>query len=233
MHGLRSEPFISREKISDRHDRVRRPSSGIRWLWAVGVALAAIVIVGSQLGDRESGNPPPTTRSSTTTDDLDSSGSASRDASTGAVDLTGRVTRVIDGDTIRVESRGFETTVRLIGIDAPETRKPGTPVQCFGPEASRRAQALLSGKRVRLIGDPTQDTRDRFQRLLAYVYVDGETQSVNSQLVDGGFAKVYVYGPSGPFRHTTAFRAAESRARQARRGLWGAACNRSAPSPRQ
>lgn len=232
MHGLRSGPFISREKISDRHDRVSRPSSGIRWLWAVGVALAAIVIVGSQLGDREAGSPPPTTRSSTTTDDLDSSGNASGDASTGAVDLTGRVTRVIDGDTVRVESRGFETTVRLIGIDTPETRKPGAPVQCFGPEASRRAQTLLSGKRVRLLGDPTQDTRDRFARLLAYVYVDGATRSVNAQLVEEGFAKVYVYRPSRPFRHTTAFLAAESRARTGRRGLWGPPCNTPAPVAR-
>jgi micrococcal nuclease len=149
--------------------------------------------------------------------------------SNGTIDLSGRVSRVIDGDTVKVVSRGFETTVRLIGIDSPETRKPGTPVQCFGTEATRRAQALLSGKRVRLVGDRTQDTRDRFGRLLAYVLVDGATQSVNYQLVEGGFAKVYVYTPSGPFRHTTAFRAAESRARAARRGLWGDACR---PRPR-
>ena len=188
-----------------------------------------IVIVGSQKGDREAANPP-TSASSSIADDLPPPGDASL---AGAVDLTGRVTRVIDGDTVRVEIRGFETTVRLIGIDTPETRKPGAPVQCFGPEASRRAHALLSGKRVRLIGDPTQDTRDRFDRLLAYVYVDGAAQSVNYQLVDGGFAKVYVYPPSGPFRHTTAFLAAEARARNTSRGLWGAPCNGSAPASRR
>ena len=75
--------------------------------------------------------------------------------------LSGEVTRVVDGDTVKVRSRGFETTVRLIGIDTPETRDPSQPVQCFGPEASARAKRLLpTGRRVRLVTDDTQDARD-------------------------------------------------------------------------
>lgn len=203
------------------------------WYWAAGLTLAAVVLIGALGRDRTGGDAAPTAVTRSTAD-----GATGRDGQTvpldadGAVDLTGRVVRVIDGDTIRVESRGFETSVRLLGIDAPETRKPGAPVQCFGPEASRRARTLLSGKRVRLIGDPTQDTRDRFDRLLAYVHVDGAAQSVNHQLVDGGFARVYVYTPSGPFRHTSSFRAAESRARTARRGLWGDPCRGETTAPR-
>lgn len=195
------------------------------WYSTVGLTLAAVVLVGAVEGIRTGADRAPGAATVPSTDDAEiPDGRAVPLGADGPLDLTGRVVRVIDGDTIRVESRGFETPVRLIGIDAPETRKPGAAVQCFGPEATRRTRALLSGRRVRLIGDPSQDTRDRFGRLLAYASVDGTTQTVNEQLVEGGFARVYVYRQSGPFRHVAAFRAAEARARNARRGLWGAAC---------
>src|SRR4051794_2391845 len=85
--------------------------------------------------------------------------------------LQGTVSRNVDGDTIHVRVRGFETTVRLIGIDTPESRRPGSPVQCFAAAASERTARILSpGTAVRLETDPTQDTRDRYGRLLAYVY---------------------------------------------------------------
>ena len=141
--------------------------------------------------------------------------------------LSGEVTRVVDGDTVKVRSRGFETTVRLIGIDTPETRDPSQPVQCFGPEASARAKRLLpTGRRVRLVTDETQDTRDRYGRLLAYVYTpgtSGPTGSVNHRMVRGGYAKVYVYG-GVRFRYADPFFRAQHRARAARSGLWGAPC---------
>jgi micrococcal nuclease len=114
--------------------------------------------------------------------------------------LTGTVSRVVDGDTVRVVTRGFETPVRLVGIDTPETRAPGEPVECFGPEATARARRLLPvGARVRLATDPTQDTRDRYGRLLAYVYRGADPVSVNLRLVRSGHARVYVYRPSRPF----------------------------------
>ena len=95
-----------------------------------------------------------------------------------AATLQGRVTRVVDGDTVKVEVRGVETTVRLVGIDTPETVRPGTPVECFGPAASARTKHLLRpGQAVRLVTDPTQDVRDRYGRLLAYLYEPRRTGS--------------------------------------------------------
>jgi micrococcal nuclease len=152
--------------------------------------------------------------------------------------LSGRVTSVVDGDTVKVRSRGFETTVRLIGIDTPETRDPSQPVQCFGPEATARARRLLPpGRAVRLQTDDTQDTRDRYGRLLAYVYTPGTSGpagSVNHRLVRGGFARVYVYG-GVRFRYADAFFRAQHRARADKLGLWGPPCfgrteRRAAPS---
>ncbi len=202
------------------------------WLLAGATALAAVLIIGSLQRDGGGADTPRAeTNPEAAADDAASQANTRPGQSGGRVTLTGRVTRVVDGDTIRVETRGFETTVRLIGIDAPETRKPGAPVQCFGPQASERAKALLTGQQVRLIGDPTQDVRDRYNRLLAYVYVGDAKQSVNQLLVEGGFARVYVYTPSGPFVQTARFRAAETRARNAHRGLWGTACHpRSVPA---
>jgi micrococcal nuclease len=141
--------------------------------------------------------------------------------------LVGTVSRSVDGDTIHVRARGFETTVRLIGIDTPETRAPGTPVQCFGRASSdRTARILAPGTAVRLETDPTQDVRDRYGRLLAYVYKTGKAGaagSVNYALVSTGYAKVYVYGGS-PFRYAAPFQRAQSRARSGGLGLWGPPC---------
>lgn len=142
--------------------------------------------------------------------------------------LTGTMTRVVDGDTIKVNVRGVETTMRLIGIDTPETKRPGYPVQCGGPAASAEASRLLPrGTRVRLVSDPSQDARDRYGRFLGYVYregMGGARGSVNYRLVFTGFAKTYVYGRV-PFRYAGAFLGAEIRAKRARRGVWGPPCN--------
>ncbi|WP_217920731.1 thermonuclease family protein [Miltoncostaea oceani] len=145
----------------------------------------------------------------------------------GAVTLRGTVSDVIDGDTIRVVSRGFETPVRLIGVDTPETRHPTTGVQCFGPEATARTTRLLpEGTAVRLVTDPTQDVRDRYGRLLAYVYRagrSGPTGSVNFSLVRSGHARAYVHD-GVRFRYAVPFLRAHSRARTAKLGLWGPPC---------
>src|SRR5262249_35366235 len=107
-----------------------------------------------------------------------------------AATLQGHVTPGVGGDTGEGGGRGAETTARLIGIDPPETVRPGTPVECFGPAASARTKLLLRpGQAVRLVTDPTQDVRDRYGRLLAYVYEPGRTgarASVNYALVAGG-----------------------------------------------
>ncbi len=148
--------------------------------------------------------------------------------------LEGTVSAVVDGDTIKVVSRGFETPVRLIGIDTPETVHPTKPVQCFGPAASAMTKRLLPvGQRVRVVTDPTQDTRDRYARLLGYVFKPGRSGpqgSVNFTLVTTGRAKVYVYG-GVRFQYTDTFLRAQSRARKAKTGLWGPPCNGNTTKP--
>src|SRR5680860_388247 len=157
-------------------------------------------------------------------------------ASASALTLRGTVSEVVDGDTIKVVTRGFETPVRLIGIDTPETRDPRKPVQCFGPAATALTARLLPiGQRVILVTDPTQDTRDRYARLLAYVFKPGRKGargSVNFALVATGRAKVYVYG-GVRFRNADPFFRAQHRARKAKKGLWGKPCrgNTTKPDP--
>jgi micrococcal nuclease len=152
----------------------------------------------------------------------------------GAVTLDATVVSVVDGDTIKVRARGEMTTVRLIGIDTPETRHPSKPVQCFGPAATRAAKRLLPpGRAVRLVTDSTQDTRDRYGRFLAYVFPKGKSGargSVNFALVASGAAKVYVYR-GVPFQYAGTFRAAQGRARTAAVGLWGGTCHGNTTKP--
>ena len=107
-------------------------------------------------------------------------------------------------------------------------------MQCYGPAAAARVKRLLPvGQTVRLVTDPTQDTRDRYARLLAYVYKPGRSGargSVNHSLVATGHAKAYVYG-GVRFRYADAFFRAQHRARKARRGLWGPPCNGNTTKP--
>lgn len=148
--------------------------------------------------------------------------------------LTGTVTRVVDGDTIKFESRGFESTMRLIGIDTPETKRPGYPVQCGGPAASAEAARLLPrGTSIRAVSDPSQDARDKYGRFLGYVYLAGRggaRGSINYRLVRRGFAKTYVYGQI-PFRYAGQFLAGEIAAKKARLGVWGPPCNGDTTKP--
>lgn len=141
--------------------------------------------------------------------------------------LAGIVSEVVDGDTVRVRIGGETERVRLVGIDTPEVARPDTPVQCGGPEASAYTRGILpAGALVRLVTDPTQDRRDRFGRLLAYVYREGRAGprgSVNYALVAGGYARRYVFG-GRPFRYAEAFGAAERAARARGTGVWGPGC---------
>jgi micrococcal nuclease len=138
--------------------------------------------------------------------------------------IGGRVVRVVDGDTIRVlldhprESR----TVRYIGVDTPETVKPGEPVQCFGKAASAFNRRLVAGRRVRLVLG--RERRDRYGRLLAYVYRRPDGLFVNAELVRRGFAQTLTIPPN--VAHAAEFRALAGRARRDGRGLW-AACGAS------
>ena len=125
------------------------------------------------------------------------------------------VVRVIDGDTIRVRVQGKEYTVRLIGVDTPETVHPAKTVQHFGAEASAYTKAALEAKTVTLEADPTGDTRDRYGRLLRYVHLDRE--NFNARLIREGYGHAI-----RRFRYSlkTQFIRLEDSARKAGRGLW-------------
>lgn len=132
---------------------------------------------------------------------------------------TGTVTQVVDGDTIEVALGPRTETVRLLGIDTPETVKPGAPVDCFGPEASARTKALLpEGVEVRLSRDV--EVRDRYDRLLAYVERVRDGLFVNRSLVADGYARTLSIAPNDA--HRSALAAVERDARHDGRGLWGA-----------
>lgn len=125
---------------------------------------------------------------------------------------SGVVSRVVDGDTFVLASGD---RVRLIGIDTPETVHPNRGVEAYGREASDFTKSLLGGKRVRLVYDV--EPRDRYGRLLAYVYLSDGT-FVNAELVKRGYAQVSTYPPN--VKHASTFVALQREAREARRGLW-------------
>jgi micrococcal nuclease len=129
---------------------------------------------------------------------------------------TALVTRVVDGDTIEVRTGGEAEDVRLIGIDTPETVDPDSPVQCFGPRASRFTHRLADGRRVRLVFGV--ERRDAYGRLLAYAYIGH--RFVNAELVRRGLARTLSISPNTA--HRALFERLELRAAGAGRGLWGA-----------
>jgi micrococcal nuclease len=134
-----------------------------------------------------------------------------------------RVVRVVDGDTIVASVEGDDQYVRYIGVDTPESVKPGAPVECFGKRASAENHRLVEGRAVRLVFD--RERRDAYGRLLAYVYTDrgqasGQARFVNATLVRGGYARTLTIAPNTA--HAALLARLQKRAGQAGRGLWGA-----------
>lgn len=129
---------------------------------------------------------------------------------------TATVVSVTDGDTIKVKfSNGKIETVRLLLIDTPETKHPNKPVQPCGPEATEFTKRMLpAGTTVKLEYD--KDKRDKYDRLLAYVYVNGK--SVNEALLAAGLAKVTVYEPNNKYEDK--YRAIEAEAKKEKKGIW-------------
>ena len=144
-------------------------------------------------------------------------------AHTQPVTTTAVVLKVVDGDTIdiRDDLRG-RLRVRMLGIDTPETKRPGYTVGCWGPESTEFAMSTMLGQRVALIPDPTQDRTDRYGRTLAYLEkADGWNYSVEA--ARAGAARSYVH-EGNPVSRYDAIMAAERDAREAQRGLWGPPC---------
>jgi micrococcal nuclease len=127
-----------------------------------------------------------------------------------------RVVRVVDGDTVVVRTGGHDERVRYIGVDTPESVKPGTPVQCFAKAASAANRRLVQGQEVRLVLD--SETRDGYGRTLAYVYRKSDGLFVNAELVRRGYAKPLTIPPN--VAHALELRRLATAARRDGRGLW-------------
>lgn len=126
------------------------------------------------------------------------------------------VLRVIDGDTIVVNINGQQIHVRLIGVDSPELNDKRTQVACLAQKAKEETEKLLNGQKVYLEKDSTQGDYDKYNRLLAYVFI-GDT-SFNKLMLEEGYAYEYTYRL--PYKYQSEFKAAQNKARSDQKGLW-------------
>lgn len=133
------------------------------------------------------------------------------------------VTEIVDGDTVKININGTVETLRLIGLDTPETVDPRKPVQCFGKEASNKGKELLTGKKVRLEKDSTQGDKDKYGRTLAYIYIESGI-FYNKYMVEQGYAHEYTYNTA--YKYQAEFKQAQKTAEANKVGLWSpSTCN--------
>lgn len=186
--------------------------------------LAAVVIAAAIYFDKPASAPVVNT-SSEVSEDLGASVAIAGESEEGSQEPY-EVSKVIDGDTIVVRMAGKQETVRFIGIDAPET---GVNAECFAAEATNALKSLLAGRPVRLEVDPTQGERDKYDRLLAYVFTETGVNAAK-KLIENGFAKEYTYSKS--YKYQKEFKAAQKSAQKAKEGMWAPdACAKPAPTP--
>jgi micrococcal nuclease len=129
-----------------------------------------------------------------------------------------KVVRVIDGDTVDVSINGNVERVRIIGINTPESVDPRKSVECFGREASAKAKEYLDGNTVELEADRTQANRDKYNRLLRYVWLDSRTVDFGKLMIATGYAYEYTYNL--PYKYQTEYKQAQKEAEAAKLGLW-------------
>lgn len=128
------------------------------------------------------------------------------------------VFKVVDGDTIKASIDGKMETIRIIGINSPETVDPRKTVECFGERASVIAKENLNGKIVWLEADQTQGERDKYNRLLRYVWIDDSVVDFGKVMVATGFAYEYTFGV--PYKYQTEYKQAQAEAEKNKKGLW-------------
>lgn len=131
--------------------------------------------------------------------------------------LVATVLEVVDGDTAKVAINDKLFTVRMIGIDTPESVHPSKPVQCYGKEAAYRANQILANQTVILELDPSQGVYDKYDRLLAFVWMN-EQAMFNSIMIAEGYAFEYTYNK--PYKYQREFQGYERVAREQKVGLW-------------
>jgi len=132
--------------------------------------------------------------------------------------MHGSIVRVVDGDTVVVKLASHTETIRLIGVNTPETKHPTKPIECWGPEASAHTHELLpNGTDVVVVRD--EEARDKYGRLLAYITRTSDNLFVNLDLVTGGWAETLSIAPNTAYEG--AFSDAVATAQRLHLGLWG------------
>lgn len=131
---------------------------------------------------------------------------------------TYKVLRVVDGDTIRIDYNGKDEKVRFIGLDTPETKDPRKPIQCFGREATAKMTEFAENKNIRLEFDKTQGERDKYGRLLAFVYSE-DNKNLAYEMIRQGYGNEYTYN-SNPYKYQNELKEAARKAREENKGLW-------------
>ena len=171
----------------------------------------------SATGDSSAPSSSPATFAPATSAPADTSATGS--PTTRPVQANATVERIVDGDTLVARIGGQKEKVRLIGINTPESVDPDRPVMCFGKEASHHLEELVPpGTQVRIERDV--EPRDKYGRVLGYVYRASDGLFVNLAQVTDGFANQYTFPPN--VAHTSELKQAASQARSEGRGLWGA-----------
>lgn len=198
--------------------------AGIMWLVLVG--LSALGVQSNDVDVKEQHvSSPSVAHDQSSTDQLSDSqqdyvNTSDKSALDGPTLTSGdlyKVVSVVDGDTIKVNISGRTETIRFVGMDTPEVKDPRKPVQCFGKEASGRMQHYARSKYVRLEADDSQGDRDKYNRLLRYVYTESG-ENIAYVMIKEGYAHEYTY--SKPYKYQAEFKAAYAHARDNQLGLW-------------
>src|SRR3989344_431503 len=180
------------------------------------VLFVAIIVAGLLLNDV----PPDNSTPSPTPPEIAASSTPEISYASSTVSIRAKtypVVKVVDGDTLDILMDGKAVRLRLIGLDTPETVDPRKVVQCFGREASAKAKDLLTGTSVSLEMDTSQGTLDKYGRTLAYVFLPNST-NFNEYMIAEGYGHEYTYNL--PYKYQEAFKAAETKAREEKKGLW-------------
>lgn len=128
-----------------------------------------------------------------------------------------KVNYIYDGDTISILYKSKQKTIRLLGIDTPETVDPRKTIQCFGEKASLKTKELLNNRSISLVFNLNREQKDKYNRYLGYVYRD-DGLDINKYLIENGYAKEYTYGK--PYDRQKEFKKLEKQAKEKSIGLW-------------